>query len=66
MRLPRRVNSPPAAPPTNRMCRNRLPSEKALGASELKNLFEQASVAVTSMQRGEPTLEDVFLNLAKG
>ncbi len=40
--------------------------EPALGAPELKNLFEQAGVDVTNIQRGEPTLEDVFLNLAKG
>ncbi len=40
--------------------------EPVLGATELRNLFVQAGVGVTNMQRGEPTLEDVFLNLAKG
>ena len=40
--------------------------DPALGAPELKSLFEKAGVGITNMQRGEPTLEDVFLNLAKG
>jgi ABC-2 type transport system ATP-binding protein len=32
---------------------------------ELRHLLEQAGIQVTSIQKGEPTLEDVFLNLAK-
>ncbi len=40
----------------------------ALGLSvdELKSTLEKSNVRVTSIQKGEATLEDVFLNLAKG
>jgi hypothetical protein len=36
-----------------------------LGEKELKKALKQANVALTSIQLGEPTLEDVFLNLAR-
>lgn len=40
--------------------------EHHLGKHELKKMLEQTRVKVTSIQKGEPTLEDVFLTLAKG
>jgi ABC-2 type transport system ATP-binding protein len=40
--------------------------EKDLGEKTLKKALEQARVGVASIQKGEPTLEDVFINLAKG
>jgi ABC-2 type transport system ATP-binding protein len=40
--------------------------ERSLGEPDLKKLLEQSQVKITSIQKGEPTLEDVFLNLAKG
>ena len=40
--------------------------EPGFSERELANVFDQAAVRVTAMQKGEPTLEDVFLNLAKG
>jgi ABC-2 type transport system ATP-binding protein len=40
--------------------------EPGLGAEELKATLELSGVRVASIQKGEPTLEDVFLNLAKG
>ncbi len=40
--------------------------EHNLGEGDLKEMFAQACVKITSIQKGEPTLEDVFLNLAKG
>jgi ABC-2 type transport system ATP-binding protein len=36
------------------------------GERELKKHFEQAHIKISSLLKGEPTLEDVFLNLAKG
>lgn len=40
--------------------------ESQMGERELKKMLEQARVKIISLQKGEPTLEDVFLNLAKG
>jgi len=40
--------------------------EHSLGEKEIKKLFGQAQIKVASIQKGDPTLEDVFLNLAKG
>jgi ABC-2 type transport system ATP-binding protein len=40
--------------------------EHNLGERDLKEMFEQACIKITSIQKGEPTLEDVFLYLAKG
>jgi hypothetical protein len=40
--------------------------EAGLGEKKLKRTLEKSKVHLTSIQRGEPTLEDVFLNLAKG
>jgi ABC-2 type transport system ATP-binding protein len=39
--------------------------EKGLGEKTLKKALESAGASVQSIQRGEPTLEDVFVNLAK-
>ncbi len=39
--------------------------EKGLGEKTLKKVLEAAGVSVPSIQKGEPTLEDVFINLAK-
>ncbi len=39
--------------------------EKSLGEQELRRTLETARVTVASIQVGEPTLEDVFINLAK-
>jgi ABC-type multidrug transport system ATPase subunit len=39
--------------------------EKGLGEKNLRQVLEAAGVNVPSIQRGEPTLEDVFINLAK-
>ncbi len=35
------------------------------GEKELKRTLETAKVSVASLQKGEPTLEDVFISLAK-
>ncbi len=43
----------------------RVIAESRLSENELKNALEQANVVLTSIQLGEPTLEDVFLNLAR-
>jgi ABC-2 type transport system ATP-binding protein len=43
----------------------RVIAESRLGEKELKSALEQANVVLTSIQLGEPTLEDVFLNLAR-
>jgi ABC-2 type transport system ATP-binding protein len=40
--------------------------EPGLGENELQKMLEQSGLHVTSIQKGEATLEDVFLNLAKG
>ena len=40
--------------------------EHSLGGPDLRALLDGAGVAVSAVQKGEPTLEDVFLNLAKG
>ena len=40
--------------------------EPALGEAELRKMLDQAKVEVVTIQKGEATLEDVFLNLAKG
>ncbi len=40
--------------------------EKDLGEKTLKTALDAAGVSVSSSQKGEPTLEDVFLALAKG
>jgi ABC-2 type transport system ATP-binding protein len=40
--------------------------EHDLSGEQLEKLLEDSGVAVSSIQKGEPTLEDVFLNLAKG
>ena len=39
--------------------------DPSLSEKELKSILEKSNVQVTSIQRGEPTLEDVFLNLAR-
>ncbi len=39
--------------------------EKGLGERELKRMLESSKVRVASIQKGEPTLEDVFITLAK-
>jgi ABC-2 type transport system ATP-binding protein len=39
--------------------------EKDLGEKTLKKVLEQAGVSIASIQKGESTLEDVFINLAK-
>jgi ABC-2 type transport system ATP-binding protein len=39
--------------------------EKGLGEKNLKKALDTGSVQIISIQKGEPTLEDVFLNLAK-
>lgn len=40
--------------------------ETAIGEGEIQGMLKRANLAVASIQKGEPTLEDVFLNLAKG
>jgi ABC-type multidrug transport system ATPase subunit len=40
--------------------------EPGLSGDELKSTLEKSNVRVASIQKGEATLEDVFLNLAKG
>jgi ABC-2 type transport system ATP-binding protein len=40
--------------------------EPGLGENELQKMLEESGLHVTSIQKGEATLEDVFLNLAKG
>jgi ABC-2 type transport system ATP-binding protein len=40
--------------------------EQGLGAETLKKAVESSGAAMQSIQRGEPTLEDVFLTLAEG
>jgi len=40
--------------------------EPGLNERELKGMLENSGVQVASIQKGEATLEDVFLNLAKG
>lgn len=40
--------------------------EPSWGEAELRKLLEQNGVAFASIQKGEATLEDVFLNLARG
>jgi hypothetical protein len=39
--------------------------EKDWGEANLRETLERAGVRVASVQKGEPTLEDVFINLAK-
>jgi len=39
--------------------------EHNLGVHDLENMLAAGGVQVTAIQKGEPTLEDVFLNLAK-
>jgi len=39
--------------------------EPDMNVEELKKMLEQSGVIITSIQKGEATLEDVFLNLAK-
>ena len=40
--------------------------EAGLGEKDIQKMLEKSNLHVTSIQKGEPTLEDVFLNLAKG
>jgi ABC-2 type transport system ATP-binding protein len=40
--------------------------ERSLGEKEIKKILEDSKVRVASIQKGEPSLEDVFLALAKG
>ncbi len=40
--------------------------EEGFGQKDIKKILEKAKIHVRSIQKGEPTLEDVFLNLAKG
>jgi hypothetical protein len=39
---------------------------RGLDEKEIKNLLVQANLQVVYLQRGEPSLEDVFTSLAKG
>lgn len=43
----------------------RVIAEPSLGEATFKTALEQAGVSVASIQSGEPTLEDVFINLAR-
>ncbi len=43
----------------------RVIAEDRLQETELRSRLEQANIQVFSVQKGEPTLEDVFLNLAR-
>ncbi len=40
--------------------------EAGLGEKDIQRMLAKSNLRVTSIQKGEPTLEDVFLNLAKG
>ncbi len=40
--------------------------EAGLGEKDIQKMLAKSILHVTSIQKGEPTLEDVFLNLAKG
>jgi hypothetical protein len=40
--------------------------EAGLGEKDIQKMLSKSELHVTSIQKGEPTLEDVFLNLAKG
>ena len=40
--------------------------ETGFGQKDIKKIFQKAKIRLKSIQKGEPTLEDVFLNLAKG
>jgi ABC-2 type transport system ATP-binding protein len=40
--------------------------EPGLGEKEIRRTLENSKVRVASIQKGEPTLEDVFISLAKG
>jgi ABC-2 type transport system ATP-binding protein len=44
----------------------RLIIKNTFSEGDLRQLLEQAGIRAASIQKGEPTLEDVFLNLAKG
>jgi hypothetical protein len=37
-----------------------------MGEKEIRRTLENSKVRVASIQKGEPTLEDVFISLAKG
>jgi ABC-type multidrug transport system ATPase subunit len=39
--------------------------EAGLGEKDIQRMLSKSELHVTSIQKGEPTLEDVFLNLAK-
>lgn len=43
----------------------RVIAESSLGEDEFRRTLDQAGVQLSSIQMGEPTLEDVFLNLAR-
>ncbi len=43
----------------------RVIAQASLGEAEFRSTLEQAGVQLSSIQIGEPTLEDVFLNLAR-
>ncbi len=43
----------------------RVIAESGLGETEMKRTLNEANIRLTSIQSGEPTLEDVFLNLAR-
>ena len=43
----------------------RVIAESDLNEKDLKNALKHANVVLTSIQLGEPTLEDVFLNIAR-
>jgi hypothetical protein len=43
----------------------RVIAEHSLGEKEIKRMLEKSNIRVSSMQKGEPSLEDVFLALAK-
>jgi hypothetical protein len=44
----------------------RVIAHPGLGAAQLREAINQQVSGVPTVERGEPTLEDVFLSLAKG
>jgi hypothetical protein len=41
-------------------------TERGMNENELRLRLKSAGLRVAALERGEPTLEDVFLSLAKG
>jgi len=44
----------------------RIITERGLSESQLHNVIRENGLSILSLEQGEPTLEDVFLSLAKG